>query len=76
MNGQGASNLGPDLNKPMSPVEYFKESALKKLIRDPNSVRSWPSKVMYGFGTDKISDKQLDQLISYFKHMAYKKNIK
>ena len=39
MNRQGVATMGPDLNVPMNPAEYFTESALRKLVRDPKSVR-------------------------------------
>ena len=50
MNGAGASDVGPDLNRPMNPTEYMTEVGLHKLIRDPKSVRTWPGQRMTGFG--------------------------
>ncbi|RME16585.1 MAG: cytochrome c, partial [Bdellovibrio sp.] len=73
LNRNGASKIGPDLNQPMNPTEYFKESALKKLIRNPEQVRQWPSRRMTGFPKSVISDKELEDLILYFKHMAKRK---
>lgn len=70
INKQGASSFGPDLNLPMNPTEYLNEDALKKLIRDPQSVRHWPLSRMNGFSKNAISDKELNQLISYLKNMA------
>ena len=49
MNGNGAGSIGPDLNLPMNPTEYLQSSALKALIRDPASLRSWPQRAMSGF---------------------------
>ncbi|SPE59250.1 putative signal peptide protein (fragment) [Verrucomicrobia bacterium] len=40
MNRQGASQVGPDLNLPLNPTEYLKESILPRYIRDPKSIRS------------------------------------
>lgn len=70
MNGQGASNLGPDLNIPMNPTEYFVDAAFKKLIRNPSSVRTWPNQVMYGFSEDVLSDDEINDLLDYLKYMA------
>lgn len=70
MNGQGASQFGPDLNKPLNPVEYFKPSALKALIRNPDTVRAWDGRRMPSFSEDLISQKEMDSLIAYFQHMA------
>ena len=70
LNNSGASNVGPDLNFPMSPVEYFQKAALKKFIRNPDAVRTWPSRIMYGFSEGKISETQLENLIKYFGHMS------
>jgi mono/diheme cytochrome c family protein len=38
MNGAGPASVGPDLNLPMNPTEYFTDRGLRALIRDP---RSW-----------------------------------
>jgi hypothetical protein len=35
--------LWPDLNLPMNPTEYFTDTGLRALIRDPRTVRVWPS---------------------------------
>lgn len=73
MNRQGEATMGPDLNVPMNPTEYFTESALKKLVRDPKSVRDWSAGVMPGFDSARLSEAELDQIIAYLKHMAGKK---
>lgn len=72
MNGNGTSQIGPDLNVPMNPTEYLRETALKKLIRNPSDVRSWPNAVMKGFSKDVLSDEDLDNLVLYLKDMAAK----
>ena len=74
MNKEGASNIGPDLNVPMNPVEYFRIAALKKLIRDPQTVRHWPNGRMKGFKPDIISNEDLDHLIAYLEHMSKRRN--
>lgn len=73
MNRQGEAKMGPDLNVPMNPTEYFTASALKKLVRDPKSVREWNAGVMPGFDASRLIDTELDTIIAYLKHMASKK---
>lgn len=70
LNGGGDANIGPDLNRPFSPTEYFQEAYLRQLIRHPASVRSWKQSVMPGFNQQSISDASLNDLIAYFKQMA------
>lgn len=70
LNGAGSGTLGPDMNKPMNPTEYLTHDGLKKLIRDPRSVRSWPGLLMPGFTADQMSDREIDQVIEYLAHMA------
>jgi mono/diheme cytochrome c family protein len=70
LNGAGSSNVGPDMNKPMNPTEYLTRSGLHALIRDPKSVRSWPTQIMPGFPADQMSDRDIDEVISYLAHMA------
>ncbi|TPW08961.1 MAG: cytochrome c, class I, partial [bacterium] len=61
-NGNGEGEQGPDLSRPMNPVEYYQIPALKKLIRDPASVRKWPDQKMPGFDRAALSDYDLDAL--------------
>lgn len=75
LNHNGMATMGPDLNLPMSPTEYFRETALKKLIRDPGSVRQWKGRRMPGFATSAISDAELNQLMAYLRHMAQHKKL-
>lgn len=70
MNGEGTSSVGPDLNLPMNPTRYFQTAALKKYIRDPKSVRNWPGQTMVGFDEKQISEKELNELITYLSLMA------
>ena len=70
LNGAGSADVGPDLNRPASPTEYFKPDALKKYIRDPASLRHWPAMQMPGFKTDALSDREIDLIIAYLEHMA------
>jgi mono/diheme cytochrome c family protein len=69
MNGGGDAAVGPDLNLPFNPTEYFQEKFLRQLIRQPASVRSWKQSLMPGFDEKTISAADLDDLIVYFKKM-------
>ena len=70
INGQGASELGPDLNIPYNPTEYMNRDFLRKLIRNPQSLRRWPQSKMSAFDKAILPDEDLDQIIAYLKHMA------
>ena len=70
MKGAGEGELGPDLGQPMGPTQYFTPEALRKLIRDPKSVRTWPGQIMPGFDPAKISDSDLDAVIAYLGAIA------
>src|SRR4051812_29489421 len=43
---------------------------LRALIRDPKSVRSWPGLQMPAFPADQMTDREIDLVISYLRHMA------
>jgi len=73
LNGAGSADVGPDLNMPMSPTEYFKAEALKKYIRDPASLRHWNGMQMPGFSKDALSDREVDDIIAYLEQMAAQK---
>jgi len=73
MNLQGEATLGPDLNIPMNPTEYFSTAALRTLIRNPQDLRNWPNSKMKGFSKEEIPDSDLDDLIVYLIHMTTKK---
>lgn len=71
MNGQGLGDMGPDLNLPMSVTEYWQKKAFQKLVRDPRQVRAWPNLQMnVHFAEKDISNKEIDQLWTYFEQMA------
>lgn len=70
MNGGGSAAMGPDLNAPMNPTEYFQLSALRRYLRDPASVRAWPEQKMPGFGPERLSEAELEAVIAYLAHMA------
>jgi len=73
LNGGGAAEMGPDLNLPMNPTEYFTDAALRALIRDPAAVRDWPGRQMQGFTAEQLSDGEIDDILAYLKHMAGRK---
>jgi len=73
INGGGDSTVGPDLNVPYNPTEYIRPDALRRLIRDPQSLRKWPQTRMPAFGTRVISDRELTDLLAYLRYMADRK---
>ena len=70
INGGGDAELGPDLNRPHNPTEYFQEAYLRKLIRQPSAVRTWKQSVMPGFNTGALAESDLNDLLAYLKAMA------
>ncbi len=70
MNGAGEATVGPDLNLPMNPTEYFQPAILPRYLRDPSSVRAWGDQQMPGFAPDVLSDQDLDAIVAYLGHMA------
>lgn len=76
INHIGKGVIGPDLNIPMNPVEYYPDDQLlKKFIRDPQSVRVIKNDRMSGSNKPFLSDEDLDNLILYFHYMAKNKII-
>jgi mono/diheme cytochrome c family protein len=73
LNGAGDAQVGPDLNIPYNPTEYFGGDFLKRYIRDPQSLRHWPQAKMPGFAASVLPDNELDLLVGYLKHMAGRK---
>ena len=73
LNKSGDSKIGPDLNTPHNPTEYFQADYLKMLIRDPQKLRYWPQAKMRGFSEESMSNAELDDLIAYLKHMSTRK---
>lgn len=76
INKVGESELGPDLNYPMSPLEYLGEKNLRKLVRDPSSLRYWPQSKMSGFSSEDLSEEELTHIISYLNYMRRFKKLK
>ncbi|WP_082108860.1 cytochrome c [Azospirillum thiophilum] len=75
LNGAGSATMGPDLNRPMNPTEYLTPAGLKRLIRDPRSVRTWPGQQMPAFDPAMLNDADLDRVIAYLGHMAGRKSM-
>ena len=73
LNKAGAADVGPDLNLPQNPTEYLSPKGLHDLIRDPKAVRTWPAQAMPPFPPDYLSDREIDLVIAYLKHMAGRK---
>ena len=73
LNGQGTSQLGPDLNIPFNPTEYMGEKYLRQLIRDPQSLRRWPQSKMAGFSPRDLADGELDEILAYLRFMSAQK---
>ena len=73
LNGAGDAQVGPDLNIPYNPTEYFSGDFLKRYIRDPQSLRHWPQAKMPGFAASVLPDDELEMLVGYLKHMAGRK---
>jgi mono/diheme cytochrome c family protein len=74
MNRAGPASVGPDLNLPMNPTEYFTDTGLRALIRDPRSVRVWPEQRMPNFAEVDLSDEELGLILAYLRHMVDRKS--
>lgn len=70
LDGAGEATIGPDLQRPMNPVQYLQPQALRQLIRNPASVRDWPGRAMPGFAPEQLPDAELDELLAYLGHLA------
>jgi mono/diheme cytochrome c family protein len=70
LNGAGDATMGPDLNLPHNPTEYFQTWALERFIRDPRSIRAWSGMKMHGFDAKTMSDRDIDDVIAYLAYMA------
>ena len=69
-NGEGEGDQGPDLGRPMNVTEYFQIPALKKLIRNPQSVRQWPDQKMQPIDHSALSDSDLDAIVDWLAYKA------
>jgi mono/diheme cytochrome c family protein len=73
LNLGGDARIGPDLNVPYNPTEYLRVDALRRLIRDPQSLRRWEAAKMPKFPAATLSDRELTDLLAYLRHMADRK---
>ncbi len=73
LNLGGDATIGPDLNVPYNPTEYLRVDALRRLIRDPQSLRRWAAAKMPKFPVTALSDRELTDLLDYLRHMADRK---
>jgi mono/diheme cytochrome c family protein len=73
LNLGGDARIGPDLNVPYNPTEYLRVDALRRLIRDPQSLRHWEAAKMPKFPASALSDRELTDLLAYLRHMADRK---
>jgi mono/diheme cytochrome c family protein len=70
LNGMGHGHLGPDLNLPLSPTEYFRDGILERYIRDPGSIRKWDGQRMPSFPETILPEEDLRNLCAYLRTMA------
>jgi len=73
LNLGGDATIGPDLNVPYNPTEYLRIDALRRLIRDPQTLRRWPAAKMPAFEPKLLSDRDLTDLLAYLRHMTDRK---
>lgn len=69
-NGAGEGEMGPDLAKPMNPVDYFQPQAFRKFLRSSKSVRDWPGRKMPSFVEDVLSNEDMEALIAWLTYKA------
>lgn len=70
VDGAGDAAVGPDLERPHSPTEYFQPWALKAYIRDPASLRTWSGLTMPAFPPETLSDTDIDAIVAYLGYLA------
>ena len=73
LNHEGTSHVGPDLNLPYNPLEYFKEGFFEKYVRNIQDVHSFPQAKMNAFPKESITDEELKDLRAYLEHMSKRK---
>jgi mono/diheme cytochrome c family protein len=71
--GEGEGTQGPDLARPMNPVDYFQPAALRKFLRDPRSVRAWAEQKMPAFGEESLPDSDIDAIVAWLAYKAGKR---
>jgi mono/diheme cytochrome c family protein len=71
--GEGEGTQGPDLARPMNPVDYFQPKALRKFLRDPRSVRAWAEQKMPAFDEKSLPDSEIDAIVAWLAYKAGKR---
>lgn len=66
--GAGEAEIGPDLARPMNPVQYWKREPLLRFIRDPASIK--PGSRMPATSPATLSDADIDLVVRYLEHQA------
>jgi len=74
LNGVGDGHMGPDLNQPMNPTEYFRSGVFERYVRNPHAVLEWKGQRMPSFPVEVMTDAELAQLRSYLEYMAGRKH--
>ena len=69
-NGAGEGEMGPDLGRPMNPVDYFQPQAFRKFLRSSKSVRDWPERKMPSFVEEVMSNEDMEALIAWLTYKA------
>ena len=64
---------GPDLARPMNPVDYSQPTALRKFLRDLRSVRAWPDQKMPAFSEERLPDSDIDAIVAWLAYKAGKR---
>jgi mono/diheme cytochrome c family protein len=72
--GGGEGEMGPDLVQPRSPTEYMSPAGLAAQIRNPKSLRSWPSQQMPSFDETTLPGADIDAIVFYLRHMARRRD--
>jgi len=67
LRGAGEGSIGPDLGQPMPAVSYFTRAGLRKLIRNPAAVRTWPRQQMPPADAATLPDADIDAVIAYLR---------
>lgn len=67
VNGIGGA-VGPELNRPLSVTEYWDHNAIRRLLKDPASVREGSKMPAFHLSDDKIDD-----IVAYLEWMSRNK---
>lgn len=65
LNLVGQKEIGPDLNYPLNPTEYYSELIFRQFIRNPQSVRYFKNAKMEGFNEKELTNRQMNNLILF-----------